>query len=96
MKKTFIVPLLAMFALTLVLTGCQSAEDTQKLQDTAAQKETEQLPVVDKGVPFSNGPSMSPDEIIGPDAPPSEAQSVPAQAVTTNENIRITLPRKTE
>lgn len=93
MKKTALLILPALMA--ILLTGCQSAADPTT-QDSTDQAATQQEVVVDKGLPFSNGPTEGPETVKGPDAPPPGSSAMPAQAVTTDENIRITLPRKTE
>lgn len=82
-----------MALLAIVLAGCQ--QQTENLQTPAGDQN--KPPAQDQtgiyGKPYSNGPS-GPPQMTGPTAPPPEV--TPAQAVTTNENIRLTLPRKTE
>lgn len=52
-------------------------------------------PVVTHGEPSSKGPQALPSDQNGPDAPPPERANDPkAQAITTKENIRLTLPLK--
>lgn len=90
--------LLITSALILItMAGCQEVSNnngTGEKNDMIKQSE-----VIDRGTPYSNGPSAPPDESVGPTAPPPEINKntgEQAQAVTTNENIRLTLPRKTE
>lgn len=79
----------------LALAGCQNASQPQANQNGKA--------VVDHGTPYSNGPTTAPD-LKGPAAPPPEdgqttapyGTAPAAQAVTTNENIRLTLPLKNQ
>lgn len=88
MKK---IILLVVFSLALILAGCQAAveNNTNSNQSTENNTEEERL-----GVPFSNGPSNPPD-VKGPSNPPPAAEETP-QAVTQKEDIRLTLPLKTE
>ncbi len=86
---------LLMILTVLILAGCQNTEPA-----TTDLKETDTVvPPVNTelegryGKPYSNGPTSSPEDITGPTTPPPETS---AQAVTTNENIRLTLPRKVE
>lgn len=88
MKKLILV---AVLSLSLMLAGCQAAEEkpTNTNQNTENNNgEDERL-----GVPFSNGPTNPPD-VKGPSNPPP-AEETP-QAVTQKEDIRLTLPIKTE
>jgi hypothetical protein len=82
--------------MALLMAGCQGNAETAPAKNTQAvvDKAPQEQVGVEKGVPFSNGPSVPPEAIEGPSAPPPENGS--AKAVTTNENIRITLPVKTE
>ena len=81
--------LLLVFTLTLFLTACQSnVSDTQQTDQKAN----------DYGKPYSNGPKEN-SIPSGPTTPPPDFtdsnQASSAQAVTTKENIRLTLPLKT-
>lgn len=94
MEKT--VKTLLLLSMLVFVAGCQGnagtapADNAQAVSEQAPQEQV----VVEKGVPFSNGPSVPPEVIEGPSAPPPENGS--AKAVTTNENIRITLPVKSD
>jgi hypothetical protein len=104
-QKIFSLSLIAVF----MLAGCQATNTPQTTDDNQTVSEKPQE-VVDHGIPFTNGPSAPPDSTVGPTAPPPENDSqaadinlpagsntpVAAKAVTTNENIRITLPVKTD
>jgi len=72
----------------IALAGCQNATPTESGNPDSADNQKVVTPVVDHGTPYSNGPTTSPI-VKGPSSPPPEAQ-----AVTTNENIRLTLPLK--
>lgn len=98
MKTSFSIFILAILTTSIVFSGCQST-DEQSGQMNSTDQTSQQEIVVDKGVPFSNGPDEGPESMVGPNSPPPASTSTlaaPAQAVTTDENIRITLPRKTE
>ena len=95
-KSAFsLIPLLILSAMLFV--ACQNSPAAPP-SDADTNPESVSAPVVSHGQPFSNGPTVAPENaIVGPSAPPSEdSNATPAQAVTTDENIRITLPRKTE
>jgi hypothetical protein len=95
MKIRNLLLILALTIALLSLSGCLGVE--QKV----VAPEQNQKPL-DYGKPYSNGPTDQ-TTIKGPSAPPPEntqstAESQPqaeAQAVTTSENIRLTLPLKT-
>ena len=95
MKNLTSLSLLALLISTLFLTACQSVEE-QPMPQEPSEQSPQQEQVIDHGIPFSNGPTEPPEMIKGPSAPPPENTNVPAQAVTTDENIRITLPLKTD
>jgi hypothetical protein len=82
--------LILMVILCLTLMGCQTAVENapNSNQNTENKTEDERL-----GVPFSNGPTNPPD-VKGPSNPPPAEES--PQAVTQKEDIRLTLPLKTE
>jgi len=81
-----------------VLAGCQNANtgNTNNADNGVA---ANQQKVYERGTPYSKGPTAAPDSSTGPtSAPPADGQTATqpsAQAVTTNENIRLTLPLKT-
>jgi hypothetical protein len=78
----------------VLLAGCQAAEPPkQENNDNKAGVPVDTKLEGSYGKPYSNGPTTSPEEMTGPTTPPPET---PAQAITTNENIRLTLPRKVE
>lgn len=81
--------------LLVILTACQSQEAVNMKNDLKPEKT-----VVDHGIPQSTGPTTAPSSMKGPTTPPPGGEKTmavdQAQAVTTNENIRLTLPRKTE
>ena len=77
----------------LVLSACQSANESQtntNKTSVVGGAETEALDqtVSSHGLPSSNGPSQPPNS-----KGPTSSQ---AQAVTQNENIRLSLPLKVE
>lgn len=80
------------------LAGCQD----NSVQPASSEKNStaataDQKDYVDHGLPHSEGPSTTPGNGVTPTTPPPENSAVDqAQAVTTNENIRLTLPRKSE
>lgn len=81
------------------LIGCQEVGDNNNQATNANTKTEDKAEVVDRGTPYSVGPSAPPGNEVGPNSPPPEVaieSTDQAQAVTTNENIRLTLPRKTE
>ena len=82
MKKKIILLIL----IAGVMSGCQADLDNKgKIENY--------------GKPFSVGPKSSPEASRGPTSAPPEKKAeglTQAQAITTNENIRLTLPRKTE
>lgn len=82
MKKKIILLIL----IAGIISGCQAdLENKEK--------------AVNRGRPYSVGPSSSPESSRGPTSAPPERKAeglTQAQAITTNENIRLTLPRKTE
>ncbi len=81
--KVLVVALLGMF-----LVGCQDTDRPGSATSNPATSPENQI--VDRGIPSSKGPSTAPG-VKGPSsAPPA------AQAVTTNENIRLTLPLKNQ
>jgi hypothetical protein len=80
--------LAVLFLTGLLLCACQAAPPAN-LQQNQTEK-----PVPDN-VPFSKGPTSEPI-VTGPSGPPPETSDSTAQAVTTKENIRLTLPTKTE
>jgi hypothetical protein len=93
MKKKESILLLAGMFLMIVLAGCQSeSADLNQAADNQAKPVNTNLPDGEYGKPYSKGPTSSPEESLkGPTAPPPAAQ-----AVTTNENIRLTLPKEAE
>jgi hypothetical protein len=98
MNKKTLFFLITMMAIGLI--GCQEVADTNNQATNTNTTKTETKPeVVDRGTPYSVGPSAPPGNDVGPSSPPPEIaveSTDQAQAVTTNENIRLTLPRKTE
>lgn len=81
---------LSLFALTVLMAACQSAQTA-----VSPQAQTQSAPAI----PFSKGPSTFPDDIKGPTAKPGEESvSSPtnsassSSAVTEKENVRITIP----
>jgi ABC-type phosphate/phosphonate transport system substrate-binding protein len=73
----------------LMLSACQSqSENNSKAEQVQGSQKIEE--VQSHGEPFSKGPTDAPG-VKGPTAPPPQAQ-----AVTKNENIRLTLPLKSE
>lgn len=93
MKKLLILTLATLTLLTLA--GCQNEQSDQNLQDNPANDSdsSNSKDYVDHGLPYSAGPSAAP-AVNGPTS--ALPESTQAQAVTTDENIRLTLPRKTE
>jgi hypothetical protein len=81
--------LVAILCFSMMLMGCQ-ANVQPNTQNTETAKEEERL-----GVPFSNGPTAPPD-VKGPTTPPPTENEDAPQAVTQKEDIRLTLPLKTE
>lgn len=81
MKKIFIISTVLSI---IILAGCQNLTD-QPLNSVNTNKNSN-LP--SHGEPYSKGPAVPPT-VKGPSAPPPQAQ-----AVTKNENIRLTLPLK--
>ena len=87
MKKTSLI-ILAIGLMTL--SACQA-----DIKTDTSEKKSDTTPVVTHGEPKSKGPDAPPSMDNGPDAPPPENIIDPsAQAVTTKENIRLTLPLK--
>ena len=82
------------------LTACQAQPTTVGTPSTDTTNSAGLKPVVDHGTPYSKGPSSAPTMANGPTTPPPAdgiitlPDNTQAQAVTTNENIRLTLPRK--
>ncbi len=75
---------LALLTAGLLLSACQSGQPS-------------------RGVPYSRGPNKPPEQMKAPTTPPpkvsdanNEASLDAPKVVTTNENIRLTLPRKAE
>lgn len=76
---------LALITAGLLLSACQSGQPS-------------------RGVPYSRGPNKPPEQMKAPTTPPPKVSEVNDDAaglnapkvVTTNENIRLTLPRKAE
>lgn len=97
--------LFLMAVMGMLLAGCQSgpqSDSPKEVNQNSANNLNSEKPVVDRGAPYSNGPTSSPD-VKGPTAaPPEDGATTPygkppaAQAVTTNENIRLTLPLKNQ
>jgi PBP1b-binding outer membrane lipoprotein LpoB len=81
MKKILVSTILAV----IILAGCQNSMDEQNKQIDTTIKNTN---LENHGEPFSTGPT-TPPAVKGPATPPPQAQ-----AVTKNENIRLTLPLK--
>lgn len=84
MKKKIILLIL----IAGIISGCQADLENK-----------ENGKVENRGRPYSVGPSSSPESSRGPTSAPPERKAeglTQAQAITTNENIRLTLPRKTE
>lgn len=82
MKKNIILLIL----IAGIISGCQSDLENK-------------VKVESHGRPYSVGPKSSPENSRGPTSAPPERKDeglTEAQAITTNENIRLTLPRKTE
>ena len=79
----------------LVLAGCQQENggNPETNTNTNDQQKVQVEQTSKYGVPYSDGPTTGPETMNGPTAPPPENS---AQAVTTKENIRLTLPRKVE
>lgn len=74
----------------MTLSACQT-----DIKNQNPDKKVDQVNVVSHGEPKSKGPDAPPSMDNGPDAPPPENIADPsAQAVTTKENIRLTLPLK--
>jgi hypothetical protein len=71
--KTFLIFSLA--ASFFILGGCQAASSPK---ESAVKKEAP--------VPYSKGPTSSPETMKGPSGPP------PSQVQTEKENVQITLP----
>jgi hypothetical protein len=94
MNKT----ILALLSLIL-LVGCQSTS-VEEGQAPAPEESAMETDITESyGQPYSAGPSGTPDiSVTGPNAAPPEKEigSAGAQAVTTSEDIRLTLPRKTD
>ncbi len=86
MKK---LSLTTLFLTTLILSACQADVKIENID-----KATDKTPVVSHGEPASKGPDTPPSLDNGPDAPPPESPNTNAQAITTKENIRLTLPLK--
>ncbi|MGL5830873.1 MAG: hypothetical protein ACRCZE_01865 [Candidatus Altimarinota bacterium] len=84
--------LAAILCFSMILTGCQTNVEQPEInnQSTETNNNEEKL-----GVPFSNGPSNPPD-VKGPNTPPPADTEESPQAVTQEEDIRLTLPLKTE
>ncbi len=96
MKKILNITLGLLF-LTL-FSACQSNTEILENNNDVPKE------VVDHGIPFTNGPDSEPN-IKGPDSLPPESNLSEkqannlvsqAQAITTSESIRLTLPKKTE
>lgn len=74
----------------IALSACQA-----NVKVETPEKAVDQTPVVTHGEPNSKGPDAPPSMDNGPDSPPPELSNDPsAQAITTKENIRLTLPLK--
>ena len=72
----------------LVIAGCQAVEaPTNPNYNSTSKTETVDKPAVSKGIPSSSKGPTEPPSSKGPTA----AQ---AQAITQNENIRLSLPLK--
>lgn len=87
--------LILILAVGTLMSGCQ----TETTTETKIIEENK-TPVIDHGIPESTGPTGAPN-VKGPTSPPPESNvlsdlSPQAEAVTTSENIRLTLPLKTE
>ncbi len=78
----------------ILLAGCQQENGEMNKEKGADAPQKAEDQVGKYGVPYSNGPTAGPETMKGPTAPPPETPT--AQAVTTKENIRLTLPLKTE
>lgn len=83
MKKIF-----AIVCLGLVMNGCQNISETKIDEVKSKVDQNNESAITGHGEPFSKGPS-GPPAVKGPSSPPPQAQ-----AVTKNENIRLTLPLK--
>lgn len=81
----------------LILVGCQSGSTIKTNQQT--QPNNSQNAGSDYGKPYSNGPLDQADSTGPLSMPPADESLIikrpTAEAVTTNENIRLTLPLKT-
>lgn len=94
MKKIFLF-MLGMVAL-VGIAACQAPDASQSAVNGVGQdKASGQKVNVDHGIPSSSGPTSAP-AVKGPDSAPPGVSANQAQAITTNENIRLTLPRKTQ
>ena len=93
MKKNLLI-IVCLLALS-TLAACQEQGESKNTQTDAVK--SEQQKVVDHGIPVSKGPTAPLTDEGGPTTPPPEniVKATQAQAITTNENIRLTLPRKT-
>lgn len=86
MKK---LSLTILFLAILTLSACQA-----EMKSDNADKTVNKTPVTSHGEPTSKGPDAPPSLDNGPDAPPPDRTDANAQAITTKENIRLTLPLK--
>lgn len=92
MKKLILIT-----AVLLMLTACQSSNDVVENQELVTDNSTTPEPTETYGTPYSVGPSGPPETMVkGPTSAPPSNTSAGAQAVTTTEDIRLTLPRKTD
>lgn len=95
--KKFLNIILGLLILTL-FSACQSNAEIQERSNDAKKE------VVDHGIPFTEGPKSNPaskgPESFPPENTLNEEQTnnlvSQAQAITTSESIRLTLPKKTE
>lgn len=83
------IVLVVVLSFSMMLVGCQATvQPTEKTENTNTENNDGEL-----GVPFSNGPT-NPPNVKGPSNPPPTDET--PQAVTQKEDIRLTLPIKTE
>jgi predicted small lipoprotein YifL len=92
MNKLTILAILILSTVTLA--GC--GDQNEKEIDRNVTKTTQTLPVNYHGEPSSKGPTINTDQVKAPLIAPPDETNVSAQSVTQNENIKLTLPLKTE